>query len=108
MRRIMTRIGVLCVVATLVGACHRAEPRYDQGAQSKGKRPELKYTIGWQQIRNGMDPVEVLSLLDEPVDIKVTKVSTLWYYSLRGDEGPHVNFDTRRMKVERWRPPASD
>lgn len=101
-------IGALCIVAMLVGACQQAEPRYDEGAQTKSQRPEPKYTIGWQQIRNGMDPVEVLSVLDEPINIKVTNVSTYWYYSERGSEGPHVAFDTRTMKVDRWRPPATD
>ena len=108
MRGRMTWISGLCVVALFVGACQQAQPRYDEGAQTKSKHAEPKYTIGWQQIRNGMDAVEVLSVLDEPVDIKVTKISTYWYYSERGAEGPHVGFDTRTMKVDRWRPPASD
>ena len=108
MRRGKTVICGLCIVAMLVGACQQTEPRYDEGAQTKRKHLEPKYTIGWQQIKNGMDPAEVLSVLDEPVDIKVTQVSTYWYYSERGSEGPYVGFDTRTMKVDRWRPPASD
>ena len=108
MRRGTRLIGGLCIVAILIGACQQAEPRYDEGAQAKSKYSEPKYTIGWQQIKNGMDPVEVLSVLDEPVDIKVTKVSTYWYYSERGSNGPYVGFDTRSMKVDRWQPPASD
>lgn len=84
MRRGMTRIGRLCVVVMLVGACQQTEPRYDEGAQTTSKSPEPKYTIGWQQVRNGMDPIEVLSVLDEPLDVKVSKVSTYWYYSERG------------------------
>ena len=108
MRRRIKRIGGLGIVAMIVGACQQAEPRYDNVAQTKSRHPDPKYTIGWQQIRNGMDPVEVLSVLDEPVNIKLTKISTYWYYSERGAEGPYVGFDTRTMKVDRWRPPASD
>ena len=101
-------IGGLCVVAMLIGACQQAGPRHDEEAQTKSQHPEPKYTIGWQQIKNGMDPAEVLSVLDEPVDIKVSQVSTYWYYSERGSNGPYVGFDTRSMRVGRWRPPASD
>jgi len=51
-----------------------------------------------------MDPVEVLSLLNEPREVSVTAVNTHWLF---GDRA-HVVFDTRTMKVERWRPPDSD
>jgi hypothetical protein len=63
--------------------------------------------VGWSQLKGGMDAVEVLSLLDEPRHIKVTKINTTWYYSDRRAEGPHVVFGTRQMRVERWRPPGS-
>jgi hypothetical protein len=55
-----------------------------------------------------MDAVEVLSLLDEPRHVKVTKVNTTWYYSDRRFEVPHVVFGTREMRVERWRSPKGD
>ena len=50
---------------------------------------------------------EQVSLLGEPGHVKVTKVNTTWYYSDRRAEGPHVVFDTRQMRVDRWRAPRS-
>ena len=94
----------------LVCGCDQAQrgDAVDNQEPSAGAyRSEAKRTVGWDQLRIGQDPVEVLSLLNEPMDIKVTSVSTHWFYSNRGAEGPHVAFDTRTMKVERWRAPAS-
>ena len=46
MRRGMTLICGLCIVAMFVGACQQAEPCCDEAAQTKGKHPEPEYTIG--------------------------------------------------------------
>ncbi|UCF32974.1 MAG: hypothetical protein JSV78_11645 [Phycisphaerales bacterium] len=105
-------VAGICGLMLLMGACRQSERSGDTVATERGGEPaarsESGYTIGWQQIRGGMDPVEVLSLLNEPHRIKVTKVSTYWYYSNRGADGPVVVFDTRNMRVERWRSPGSD
>ncbi len=93
-----------------ITACHQP-PKVEQSTLASpeprtGQGSEPKWTIGWSQLKNGMDAVEVLSLLDEPRHVKVTKVNTIWYYSNRRAEGPLVVFDTRRMRVERWRSPG--
>ncbi|MFH1746774.1 MAG: hypothetical protein ABIG44_06985 [Planctomycetota bacterium] len=72
--------------------------------QTRDAQPE--WTIAWSQIKTGMDPAEILSLLDEPRHVKITKINTAWYYSDRRAEGPYVMFDTRQMRVERWRAPG--
>jgi hypothetical protein len=105
-------VAAICGLVLLMGACRHSECTGDTVATERGTEPAARsgsgHTIAWQQIRGGMDPVEVLSLLDEPHRIKVTKVSTYWYYSDRGADGPVVVFDTRNMRVERWRSPGSD
>jgi hypothetical protein len=73
---------------------------------SKAKPGPPVYTVGWNQMRVGLDPVEVLTLIDEPRQVKVTRINTIWYYSDRGNEDAHVVFGTRNMRVERWRAPA--
>ena len=100
----------LCLLASIT-ACQQP-PKGDQPARSspevrKERYSEPGWTVGWSQLKAGIDAVEVLSLLDEPKDIKVTKVNTTWYYSDRRAEGPHVVFDTRQMRVDRWRAPQS-
>jgi hypothetical protein len=45
-------------------------------------------------------------LLGHPKTIRVNQISTYWYYSDRGPDGPYVCFDTRPMKVSTWRPPG--
>jgi hypothetical protein len=92
-------------------ACHLPpngdrSPRFSPEV-TKGQDREPGWTIGWSALKAGMDGVEVLSLLGEPRHVKVTKINTIWYYSDRLPEGPRVVFDTRRMRVDRWQPPAS-
>ena len=95
-------------LAVGIGGCHRPSKGGQSHAETgKGQVSEPEWTIGWSQLKNGMDAVEVLSLLDEPRHVKVTKVNTTWFYSDRRAEGPYVVFDTRRMRVDRWRPPQS-
>jgi hypothetical protein len=92
----------VCVIALVSAGCHLPAARPSDGA---GAAPASDYTVGWGQIRSGMTPDEVLAVLDEPRDIKVTRVNTYWYYSERGAEGPHIVFGTRTNTVERWRAP---
>lgn len=106
-------IAIVLSLCWIVGftACQQPS-KVDQPAQSstevdKQRGTEPAWTIGWGQLKGGMDAVEVLSLLNEPKHVKVTKVNTTWYYSDRRADGPHVVFDTRQMRVERWRPPSS-
>jgi hypothetical protein len=66
------------------------------------------FAIGWNHLRKGMNPREVLDLIDEPMKVKVSTVSTRWWYSAYGDRGPRVIFDTETMKVERWYAPRVD
>ena len=107
-RTAITLLMLLCVLVSITGC--QQPPKGDQPAQSslepaKERDSEPVWTIGWSRIKAGMDAVEVLSLLDEPRHVKVTKNNTTWYYSDRRAEGPHVVFDTRQMRVERWRAP---
>jgi outer membrane protein assembly factor BamE (lipoprotein component of BamABCDE complex) len=71
----------------------------------KARRFTSEYRVGWNQIRSGMKHTEVLSLLDEPMVVKVTRVNTYWYYSDRGAKGPYVVLDTSAMTVDRWQTP---
>ena len=88
---------------TLTSAgCHSAATR--PGESGAASAPS-GYTVGWAQIRTGMTPDEVLTALDEPRDIKATRINTYWYYSERGTEGPYIVFGTRSNTVERWRAP---
>jgi hypothetical protein len=106
-RPTLIAMGVLLACLLPCGACRQADSN-DVEAQpgaEKSTAGESAWSIGWSQLRSGMDPVEVLSLIDEPINIKVARVNTTWYYSQRGAEGPHVVFDTRQMRVERWRAP---
>jgi hypothetical protein len=95
-------IGALCLVATLTACQHGTR---DDSPSGSTQAAEPNWTVAWSQIKLGMDPVQVLSLVGEPRDVKVTKISTAWYYSDRRAEGPHVVFSTREMRVERWRAP---
>jgi len=109
-RKTIAHVVSLCLVVGIT-ACQQP-PKGEQPAKpspevSTGRDAEPGWTIGWSQLKGGMDAVEVLSLLDEPKHIKVTKVNTTWYYSDRRAEGPYVVFDTRQMRVDRWRPPRS-
>ncbi len=58
---------------------------------------------GWQFLRTGMSPDQVYTELGGPRNIHVDMMFTLWFYSDRGESGPHVQFDTKTMKVVRWR-----
>ncbi len=109
MRKRIGWIMLLGAAVTVVGCeqTQRANGSDQQDQSASTYRSEPKRTIGWDQLRTGIDPVEVISLVGEPMDVKVSTVNTRWYYSNRGNEGPHVVFDTRTMKVERWRAPAA-
>ena len=109
--KIPIALGVsLCLLVSIIGC--QQPPKRDQPVQSspdfgKERDSEPGWTIGWSHLKAGMDVAEVLSLLDEPKHVKVTKVNTTWYYSDRRAEGPYVVFDTRQMRVENWRAPRS-
>jgi hypothetical protein len=68
---------------------------------------EPRWSIGWSRLKPGMDPVDVLDLLDEPKHVKVSRINTTWYYSDRQADGPYVVFGTREMRVESWRAPKA-
>lgn len=103
--------GLLVCSAILAVACDQAQRRDEPVATKQGStrsQPgEARFGPAWEQLRERMDPVEVLQLLGEPTAITVNKVNTYWYYSARAGDGPHVVFGTRQMKVERWRSPGS-
>jgi hypothetical protein len=105
-RRIAFAVS-LCLAIGITACQHPPKGGQPAPEVSKGRDAEPGWTVGWSQLRERMDAVEVLSLLDEPKHVKVNKVNTTWYYSDRGAEGPYVVFDTRRMRVERWRAPRS-
>ena len=106
-----TMIVLVMSLCLLIGitACQQP-PKGDQTASPspdarQQQRAEPSRTIGWFQVKTGMDAVEILSLLDEPKQVKGSKTNTTWYYSDRRADGPHVVFDTRQMRVDRWRAP---
>ena len=94
-------LGLIMLGLILLPACQSdgEDDGMNQGAQATTR------TISWDQIKTGMGPNDVLSLLGEPVNAKVTRVRTTWYYSNRGAQGPHVVFDTRQNRVDSWRTP---
>lgn len=92
-------VGAL-VTAALICGCETG------GAHDSGG--STRFSVGWNQLESGMNPVQVLSVLDEPTDVRITRVNTFWYYSDRGADGPHVVFGTRDMRVERWRAPHGE
>ena len=111
MFRTASWLGVLCMVALMATGCEQPQQRGEEVGMSagpgEGERPASAYRVGWNQIRSGMKHSEVLSLLGEPVGVKVTRVNTYWYYSERGSKGPHVILDTSAMTVDRWTSPES-
>lgn len=100
----------------LIGACSLGlvflaceQPQQGDGTPQDRRdapRAESNWSPGWSQLSAGMDPVEVLTLLDEPLSVKVSRINTTWFYSQREAQGPYVVFDTRQMRVERWRAPV--
>ncbi len=96
--RILTGSLVLAGILFAATGCETgggmSEPRVTGGT-----------TIGWNNMESGLNPRQVLSLLDEPADVRVTQVTTTWYYSDRGANGPYVVFDTGSMTVQRWQRP---
>jgi hypothetical protein len=107
--RNVAKLTATLLMLIVIAACQQP-PKDDPPADAsppalKAQRSEPGWTVGWSQLNEDMDAVEVLSLLDEPRHIKVNKVNTTWYYSDRRAAGPHVVFDTRRMRVKRWRAP---
>lgn len=75
-------------------------------AQDPGTSGEVTYGRAWRQLRVGMDPVEVLDLLNNPAHVEIARLRTTWYYSdARGENAPRVVFDTRSARVERWHSP---
>ena len=102
----MLALVVLGCAVLGVPACSQCE--CSTGAEADAKpQVEAKADINWNQLKSDMDAVEVLTLLGEPADVKVTKINTTWFYSNRGAKGPSVTFDTRSMRVDRWRVPAN-
>ena len=104
-------LATACLISLSVIGCQTAHKTDEGAVATTSARPETQseptWTIGWSQLKTGMDAVEVLSLLDEPKHVKVTKINTAWYYSERRTDGPLVVFDTRKMRVERWKAPRS-
>lgn len=104
--------AVLCCASLLMTACAPADKRGDEvqagRPSSPAKSPALAPAASWNQIRVGMSHTEVLELLGAPVEVKVSRVTTRWYYSDRATDGPHVVLTTSRMTVERFRRPTSD
>ena len=98
-------VVVLSCAMVCVPACEQCTCGKEPAADTQ-RQTEAAPSISWNQLKSGMDAVEVLSLLDQPVDIKATKINTTWYYSSRAPEGPCVIFDTRSMRVDRWRAPS--
>ncbi|MCO6436232.1 MAG: hypothetical protein J5J06_04000 [Phycisphaerae bacterium] len=72
------------------------------GSDMKAPRGAEGPLSGFQSLRRGMTPDDVLLELGSPLSTKIEMTYTYWYYSNRGDSGPHVVFDTRNMKVIRW------
>ncbi len=92
-------VAALCVLALLpAGGCSEggAQVRAD-GASAGGRE------IGWNELKAGMAPDEVLRTLGEPLDVKVEPINTVWYYSTARSGGPFVVFDTHGMTVSHWR-----
>lgn len=100
----MRTLGVLASVLLLTATvgCQTNEKRASDGAD-RASTPTR--TVGWSKIRTGLDPVEVLTLLGEPHEVKVASLRTNWYYSADAGDGPEVVFDTRSMRVESWTAP---
>jgi hypothetical protein len=108
MRTAVTLVLSLCLLVSITACQQRSrgdQPTHSSPEVSRGQDTEPGWSVGWSQLKAEVDAVEVLSLLGEPKHIKVNKVNTTWYYSDRGAEGPYVVFDTRRMRVDRWRAP---
>ncbi len=109
MRNTMMLLMSVLVVGGLVSVGCQDDGRRDEGVSADAtdeRGTEAAYTPAWNQIRHRMTADEVLRLLGHPKTIRVSQVSTYWYYSDRGGDGPHVCFDTRPMQVSTWRPPA--
>jgi hypothetical protein len=106
-----TKIGSLAslmivLVLVLAAACNEPESTGDRKPAAKPAGEPL-YDIGWSQIRSDMPAVDVLDYLGHPRDIRVDRISTYWFYSDRGTDGPYVSFSTRTNRVLTWRPPQS-
>lgn len=101
--------GGLCLLVLATVSCDQSQKRDDDVAPhdraADSARPGTADRIGWNVIHRGMKPDEVLSLLDEPITVRVTRTNTYWYYSQRAAEGPQVVFGTRDMTVDSWRRP---
>lgn len=95
------------LIALAAGALALATGCSDEKARSDeaSVKSSSGYHVGWRQIRRGMTPDEVYSALGEPERVKVAFVTTYWYYSDTGTDGPHVSFDTREMTVSTWQTP---
>lgn len=91
-------VAMAALLAASVLGC--ASDGGDTGMKSGA--PSGTTTIGWDQIRRGMTPDEVIKALDLPQDSRITMVNTYWYYSNKGAQGPYVKFGTRDMTVETW------
>lgn len=101
LRRAMAPAALLLLLAgTTAGGC--AEGNADVQAD---RGPTGGREIGWNDIKSGMAPDEVLRTLGDPLDVKVEPINTIWYYSEARSNGPFVVFDTHGMKVSHWRRP---
>jgi hypothetical protein len=98
--------GLLTVLVLALAACNEPESTGDRETATKPAGGP-QYDIGWSQIRSDMPAVDVLDYLGHPRDIRVDRISTYWFYSDRGTDGPYVSFSTRTNRVLTWRPPES-
>ena len=103
----LVRVSIIIASITLfcLAGCGQPSGDADSDSAKATGRSDATWTIVWSQITKGMNAVEVLTLLDEPVSVKVSKVNTTWYYSSGGADGPYVALSTRSATVEHWRPP---
>jgi len=88
---------LLCMGWATVG-CSESNAEVQAGGGSSGGRE-----IGWNDLRVGMAPDEVLRTLGDPLDVRVEPINTIWYYSDARSNGPFVVFDTHGMSVSHWR-----
>ena len=105
MQRGVSFLVALCLLVVLTVACDHGGRKTAGDPTPGAAKVQPKYSVGWQQIENGLKPQEVLSHLGEPVDVKVSNINTYWYYSDRGKDGPYVAFDTRSNVVDSYRTP---
>jgi outer membrane protein assembly factor BamE (lipoprotein component of BamABCDE complex) len=97
---LMALLGLLAV--GLYSGCTAQDKDTEMAYQSKDQAADR---ASWSRLSKGMTPDEVLSVLGQPTGMRVEMMFTYWEYSTRGTGGPHVQFDTKTMTVQRWREP---